>query len=124
MKQKGSVLAYVLVLAVVVMIISAGLARLMLVRSMATQRLADGISKTKSDDGSVMALVSAWTQSGLNQACDVATAATVGYTCAPGTAPCTCTCTKAGAATVGVKLINSTTYQFYVDSDQATPTCP
>ncbi len=106
--ERGSVLAFVLVISMVVMIICAGLARMVLMRSQASQRLAASQTSRKQDDGAVALLMSAWSQSGTNQVCSTNQATTVGYTvCAgPGCSAIggACNCQLTGAGLPGVRV--------------------
>jgi len=101
--ERGSILAYVLVMAVVVMIISAGLARIALTRSATSGRLAAAAAGKKKDDGAISALISVWTQTGTDRVCDNAAgtgAPLVGYDCGAGVAgTCGCVCTPTPACT-------------------------
>lgn len=97
-ERRGSVLAHVLVTAVVVSLIAAGLLRMVLMDHMANERLAVGDRGKKSAETALNQVMGVWNKA--NSVCSDATA--VGYSCAGIAGTCSCTCTKAGAPSIVV----------------------
>lgn len=97
-EQRGSVLAHVLVTAVVVSLIAAGLLRMVLMDHMVNERLAVGDRGKKSAETALNQVMGVWNKA--NSVCSPAT--DVGYSCSGTVGTCSCTCTKSGAPTIVV----------------------
>lgn len=97
--ERGSVLIHVLITAVVVSLIAAGLLKMVLMRYQAGNRQAQSASNRKSAEGAYTRMLSAWNRA--NTFCqNFAEGGGVDYSCA-GPAACAanaCTCTPANAA--------------------------
>lgn len=94
--RRGSVLVHVLVTGVIVCVIAAGLARMLLLRYAAVQRVQEGTAGRKSAEGGLNRLLGVWNRT--NIVCS--NIAGGGYTCSPASvsSPGTCNCTCTGGA--------------------------
>jgi len=94
MKKKGSVLVQVLMTAVIVSIIAAGMMTLLLMRSQAIKRAQGTAAGTAMANGGLNAILSGWGAAG-----GVNCSAVTGYTMTGGSAgQCNCTYTAAAGA--------------------------
>lgn len=96
--SRGSVLAHVLVTAVIVAVISSGILRMVMMRYTGTARVHESSRNTRNAHGSFNVLMSAWNQSSGGAVCsDVG-----GFTCTgtPGTCGCTCNSSTPGMGRV------------------------
>jgi hypothetical protein len=90
--EKGHILMHVLITAVIISVITAGITRMLLVRYVILNRATTSAQKTRTTTAGVNRVLTIWAQSGI--VCSDATAA--GYTCtptetvAPGNAACKC----------------------------------
>ena len=94
-------MVHVLVMAIVVSVIAAGLVRMVLMRYTATQRLASGVVNKKLAESTLDQMYSAWNKS--NSFC----ASFGAYSCS-GAATCgavPCTCTASGQPSISVAFV-------------------
>lgn len=98
MGRRGSVLAHVLVVGVLVSLVAAGLLRLSMMRHQVAVRSERMGVQRRMDDGALARLTSAWNAQG--GVCTAGTALTdVGCSCTgTGACGCSCTCTAAGGS--------------------------
>ena len=96
--RRGSVMIHVLITAIVVSIIAAGLARMLLLRAQVVNRSATSTANRKLAEGALSRVISAWNKT--NSFCT----SFPGYTCSGaascGTSVCTCNPTGVGDPTI------------------------
>jgi len=91
-RERGSVLVYVLVTALVVSVIAAGLTRMILNRYYAVEREASGVRNRKLAESGFDRLSAYWNTAGAGNSNNVCAAppAGIGYSCSGTTSGCSC----------------------------------
>ncbi|MBI4377041.1 MAG: hypothetical protein HY549_11390 [Elusimicrobia bacterium] len=102
MNKKGSVIAYVLVMALVVATIAAGMARMLLMTYNITDRANKGMKGRKAAEGALALMLRDWNEAG-GQSCRDFTDGSISYNCVGSGCDCTCNPTPAGHPTIIVR---------------------